>query len=204
MAYHSESPPRPPFSPVTPTLTPSGLPNEHVPHPPDLDLVAGQAVHQEQPQWIDEPPSLPVNLDENTDAIALRAALSILQLQRQRGLNDIKQLDRMKRAAASEPDAFVRDLVAGKLDPNAGGQLGESKFGRFPSPQDVVRTPPIEWAKYHVVGESLDKLHQEQRSHPGLSDEEFNRGPKPPPHSVAAPYRPFADRLQPGGPRNPS
>lgn len=64
-------------------------------------------------------------------------------------------------------------------------------FPAVPLPQDVVRCPPIEWAKYNIVGESLDKLHQEQQARPGggeLSQRES---------LVAAPYNPFLDKLDP-------
>ena len=64
-------------------------------------------------------------------------------------------------------------------------------FPAVPLPQDVVRCPPIEWAKYNIVGESLDKLHSEQQARPGdaaLSQRES---------VVAASYNPFLDKLDP-------
>lgn len=48
----------------------------------------------------------------------------------------------------------------------------------------MVRCPPIEWAKYHVVGEALDKLHMEQQD--GAQGTES---------VIAGPYNPFVDRL---------
>lgn len=164
---------------------------------------------------------IPVSLAENSDAIALKAALSILQLQKQQSLRDIRQLDKMKAAAHSEPEAFVEALKVGKLSqalPQAvdkvndddeddsgnakpakisggSGKL-ETDFGRFPRPQNVVRCPPINWAKYHVVGESLDKLHEEQRRRPEPGSPRRDEYGRPPEHVVAAPYRPFVDRLQ--------
>jgi len=36
----------------------------------------------------------------------------------------------------------------------------------LPTPQSVVRCPPINWAQYGVVGDSLEKLHAEQMAAP--------------------------------------
>ncbi len=82
------------------------------------------------------------------------------------------------------------------LPPAAPAQ--SSKFPPIPQPQNVFRTPPINWAKYHVVGESLDKLHEEQRQRPipgqPARDEPAGRAPL---HVIAAPYSPFADKPHP-------
>jgi hypothetical protein len=64
-------------------------------------------------------------------------------------------------------------------------------FPAVPLPQDVVRCPPIEWAKYNIVGESLDKLHRDQQAHPGEA------GSSQRDSVVAAPYNPFLDKLDP-------
>jgi hypothetical protein len=178
------------------------------------------------PDWIDEPEPLPVSLEDNPDAIALRAAISILQLQRQQSLRDIKALDKMKAKALQQPEKFVGDLKAGKLtkpDPvgilnlddsdddddatddtaNAtdgverASNASVSQFGRLPTAQNVVRSPPINWDKYHVVGESLDKLHEQQRKRPGSDDSTEEQTRLQPEHAIAAPYRPFADKLEP-------
>lgn len=73
-------------------------------------------------------------------------------------------------------------------------------FGEIPSEQNVVRMPPINWAKYHIVGESLDKLHEEQRSRPvagqPLRDEDLKPKPRAPEHVIASPYDPWRDRLE--------
>jgi hypothetical protein len=36
----------------------------------------------------------------------------------------------------------------------------------LPTPQTIVRTPPINWAQYGIVGASLDQLHNDQIAHP--------------------------------------
>lgn len=214
----SSTPPRPTWSPVTPTLSQIHLPS-------NITGEAEQSHHyqdQPQPQWIEEPEPLPVSLDENPDAIALRAAISILELQRQQSLRDIKTLDRMKKVALSEPEAFVKHLKAGDLrgPPSAGVEVDdvddddddnddaqhdvdnspsnavdEGKFTKFPRAQNVVRCPPINWDKYHIVGESLDRLHEEQKTHPGITDTEIELSGRAPAHIIAAPYRPFMDQV---------
>lgn len=62
-------------------------------------------------------------------------------------------------------------------------------FPSIPLPQDVVRCPPIEWAKYNIVGDSLDKLHRDQQLHPGDADSAERD------NVVAGPYNPFLDKL---------
>lgn len=141
-------------------------------------------------------------------------------MQKQQSLRDIQTLDRMKEAAATDPEGFARELAAGRLrtedrgaviqfsEDDATGEKGKddesstSKFGRIPPPQNVVRMPPINWAKYQVVGEPLDRMHEEQlrRPHPG----EPRREPAPE-HVLASPYRPLVDQLEtPPKPRRPS
>ncbi|KAH0290634.1 hypothetical protein KCU62_g3297, partial [Aureobasidium sp. EXF-3399] len=66
-----------------------------------------------------------------------------------------------------------------------------SRFTAVPLPQDVVRCPPIEWAKYNIIGESLDKLHNDQQVRPG------DLGSSQRESVVAAPYNPFLDKLNP-------
>ncbi|KAI9741618.1 MAG: hypothetical protein M1834_000002 [Cirrosporium novae-zelandiae] len=66
-------------------------------------------------------------------------------------------------------------------------------YNGFPEPQNIVRCPPINWAKYHIVGESLDKLHEEQRSRPyGGRGKQTTRAPK---HHILAPYDPIEDKF---------
>lgn len=70
------------------------------------------------------------------------------------------------------------------------------KFPPIPQPQNVVRCPPINWDKYHIVGEPLDKLHEEQKKWPGSAEPPRTKaGQRAPPHSVAAPYSPFTDGI---------
>lgn len=170
-------------------------------------------------------------MSDNPDAIALRAAMSILQIQRQQALRDMKTLETQKEKALEDPETFARSVSEGKIkargmegiiptrDDQAGteeddgmsgsenemGSLGGGdggrsvSFGDIPSAQNVVRMPPVNWAKYHVVGESLDRLHDEQRARPSsgypLRDEELRPRERAPESVVAAPYNPWVDKV---------
>lgn len=194
-----------------------------------------------------EPPqSVPISESTNPDAIALRAAMSVLQLQRQQALRDMETLQTQKKAAVADPEAFARDVISGKIkargmrnilgpvgelqhelsgadprregEPNGGPtdvaedavemdeaedegdkHMAERIFGEIPSAQNVVRMPPINWTKYHIVGESLDKLHEEQRSRPvagqPLRDRDLKPKQRAPEHVIASPYDPFKDKM---------
>ncbi|KAK7542422.1 uncharacterized protein J3D65DRAFT_214940 [Phyllosticta citribraziliensis] len=209
-----DSPPRPPVSPITPVATiaqlaPSDQADRVIP-PPALDFMP-------------QPPSKSIDETENTDAIALRSAIALLQIQRDKSKKDIQTLQKIKQAAVAEPEAFVDELKSGRLKPKResndvlGPTLGglESllnsdqedsddearsptsgppppKFGPVPEMQNIFRCPPINWDKYHVVGESLDKIHLEQRQRPGHAPPGQMRAPV---HRIAAPYSPFTDRI---------
>jgi hypothetical protein len=93
-----------------------------------------------------------------------------------------------------------RDIVMGQSKEEQGKAVDDSdseaedsekqfKYPQWPAPQNVYRMPPINWAKYQVVGPSLDKLHDEQVRRPVLGqpyqDTEERRGE---PYVMAAPY----------------
>lgn len=70
------------------------------------------------------------------------------------------------------------------------------KFPAIPQPQNIVRCPPINWEKYHIVGEPLDKIHEEQKKWPASAEPPRTKsGQRAPPHSVTAPYSPFTDGI---------
>ena len=169
----SPSPARPPVSPITPTLGPT------------------RTLTHTQPDQTSIPPPAPEPLafDSNPDVIAIKSAISILQIQKNRATADIQALNRAKDAAVVDPEAFVKDLVEGKINApqpeedessdegegmdNAGE--GSSKqlprdqpreWTTLPKPQNIVRCPPINWSQYAIVGDSLDKLHAEQINRP--------------------------------------
>ncbi|KAH7124084.1 hypothetical protein B0J11DRAFT_436393 [Dendryphion nanum] len=226
----SQSPARPPVSPITPTVSVAQLapiePLETRKHvlPPPLATFRTQ------------PPPVSISESENPDAIALRSAISLLQLQREKSKRDLKILQDLKTAAVSDPQGFVRsiqeqrakpaptvvDPLAPTLSyisspaPSGSGPDSEegfgttrkdsgavpstpekdtaTKFAPIPQPQNIIRCPPVNWHKYQIVGEPLDKLHEEQKRWPGSKEPpRTGSGARAPPHSVAAPYSPFTD-----------
>ncbi|KAK2069502.1 hypothetical protein P8C59_004081 [Phyllachora maydis] len=144
------APLRPPISPITPPLNASqppppptsALPDPALPPaPPRGDLSAHDRrayAHPTQPDQaaagaVVPPPAAPVVLDENPDAIALRSAISILQLQRARAAADLQVLARAKRAALADPAAFAADLAAGRVRTGSRGLYGRPGTGETPS-----------------------------------------------------------------------
>jgi len=190
------------------------------------------------------PPSIPISLDDNIDAIALRAAIYTLHVQKQKSLRDIQTLQQLKTAAVAEPEWFLDEYTAGQLKYGRGSgepldasfedvvgvgvtshELGDEDdeeddddeeineaaqaqtspaagssqaFPKLPSRQNVIRAPPINWAKYHIVGPTLDKMHEAQRQRPTAGEplRDENPGMQTQPHQVYAPYDPLRDHLQ--------
>jgi hypothetical protein len=191
----SASPVRPPYSPITPTLEPARLATSATGASQNAFLPHATYTHSQAPQTaIAQPPPVPITLDENPDAIALKSAISILQLQARNATADIRALQRIKERAVADPEAFARALasgeVASKPDPlvappleDSGDEEGEEgdegiseldedrkgkekNWGKLPTAQNIVRCPPINWTQYAVVGDSLDKLHKDQQARP--------------------------------------
>ncbi|TKA83522.1 hypothetical protein B0A55_00534 [Friedmanniomyces simplex] len=71
-------------------------------------------------------------------------------------------------------------------------------FTRIPGPQDIVRMPHINWEKYHIVGEALDQLHEQQRRWPGSTFAYGNPQDRGREFAVAAPYSLFQGVLGEG------
>lgn len=226
----SSSPNRPPISPLTPTLGHAQLPDLSNPGPS-----ARATFTHSQPDQAGIPPPAPqpIAFDSNPDVIALKSAISILQIQRQRATADMQTLSRARDEAVHDPESFIRDLVAGKINAPANDESdsddednnvaddrrqdntgeGSSKqatpsqppaWTNLPQPQNVVRCPPINWSQYAVVGESLDKLHNEQVLRPNQGTPavvgtngtyEFKGEGKQERYiGVAAPYAPTQER----------
>ncbi|KAL4874052.1 hypothetical protein BDV12DRAFT_1586 [Aspergillus spectabilis] len=230
------TPPRPPYSPVTPVLAqltplqpPSATNGTHPVHPPPsspsptskaplYSSISSTLPPPIPPSFAPEPPPVPISESENPDAIALRSAISVLQLQKQQSLRDLQTLEKMKEAAARDPEKFARDLSAGKLSrkdqggfidfnhedaddeddaemENTGNGTRSASGRTLPAPQNVVRMPPINWAKYQIVGESLDKMHEEQIRRPSMGEPRRDEAPAPE-YMLASPYRPLVDKLE--------
>lgn len=202
--------------PLAPPAAPDGRPQHTL---PSQNPVEGNHTDAQPP------PLVPISESDNPDAIALRAAMSILQLQRQQAIADMKTLEQQKYKALSDPHGFASAIQSGGVkmrsrqgvlpqDPLSAEALEgdeetaelpnesavpKSDFGVIPSAQNVVRAPPINWAKYHVVGQSLDNLHEEQRRRPTEGSPrtvEDVRRQRERETVIAAPYDPFTDRLE--------
>ena len=183
----SASPVRPPYSPITPTLEHARLATSGTAPSQNAFLPHDTYTHSQPPQTaIPQPPPVPITFDENPDAIALRSAISILQLQARNATADIRTLQRIKERAVADTENFAKALAAGEVgskpDPLLGLPQGDSDdeegeegvekmskeedWGTLPRAQNIVRCPPINWTQYAVVGESLDKLHKDQQARP--------------------------------------
>ncbi|KAF1911571.1 hypothetical protein BDU57DRAFT_461030 [Ampelomyces quisqualis] len=240
----SASPNRPPVSPITPRASVAHLaPVEAT----TTTTAAAAAAAAAQPRlspppppvatFAQQPPAVAISESDNPDAIALRSAISILQLQREKSKRDLKALADLKTAAVADPAALVQSIrhgraqaaqsyqdvlaptLAGLADTAPGAEAATKDaqaradarkdsahlgmgapsaphFPAIPQPQNIVRCPPINWEKYHIVGEPLDKLHDEQKKWPGRSEPPRNQsGHRAPSHSIAAPYSPFEDGI---------
>jgi hypothetical protein len=238
MMMHDDRPPEQPYDHHSQPSHP--FTGGKAPIPPPAPPPAPSAISETE--YIPEPPPQPFSSEDSADAVALRAAISSLQFQKQKAKSDLQVLEGLKKKALEDPQRYKRELLAGTLKeqrPNFGSirdvldapeeegddddevVLGASDspasraganhdhsssevsptnqpagkdapFGQIPGPQTVVRMPPINWDKYHVVGESLDALHEQQRRWPGSTPGQGDRGRE---HSVAAPYSPFYDTL---------
>ncbi|KAI1096241.1 hypothetical protein F5B19DRAFT_226662 [Rostrohypoxylon terebratum] len=99
------SPQRPPISPITPPLNPIAMPPRRT-----------YTHTSQQPQTsIATPLPEPIDFDTNPDVLALKSAISVLQLQRRKAEADITALARVKSAAMADPGAFVQDLMSGRV-----------------------------------------------------------------------------------------
>ncbi|RDA93127.1 hypothetical protein CP533_4061 [Ophiocordyceps camponoti-saundersi (nom. inval.)] len=202
--------PPPPMSPITPTLTPAYLadvtPQQPLPSPISRLPIYTHAKQTDQVA-VSPPPPESIDFDTNTDVLALRSAISVLQVQKKRAAADIQSLSSARDAALDDADAFVRDLASGKVN-NASAAAGADDakpWTSLPRPQEVVRCPPINWSQYAVVGDSLDKLHADEVRRPSQgipatvgpdgSYEFRGEGPRETYPGVATPFAPGKDRI---------
>ncbi|KAK1972988.1 hypothetical protein LY78DRAFT_649914 [Colletotrichum sublineola] len=121
----SSSPARPPISPITPTLPPARLPEPVAPFAADRPVLT----HASQPPTataIPPPRPEPIDFESNPDVLALKSAISILQMQSKKAAVDIQALNAAKNAAVENPSAFLADLGAGKVHTQGDKLLPES------------------------------------------------------------------------------
>nr|OQO08710.1 hypothetical protein B0A51_16893 [Rachicladosporium sp. CCFEE 5018] len=253
VGFTHDAPPLPsiPPAPYTDTTMTDHSTNWNAGIKQEEQTSAAQGINTASPipptQHIPQPAPLPFSSADSTDAIALRAALSALQFQKQKARQDLTTLETLKQQALANPGKFRDELVAGRLKeerpsfgtlqdildapldasdgeeevvlgasrdapmtrnevpdsqpgsfttasrPNSSSAAAAVFFPAIPGPQNVVRTPPINWEKYNIVGEGLDSLHEQQRRWPGSQPGQREKGRE---HVVAAPYSPFADTLE--------
>ncbi|KAM0215798.1 hypothetical protein ACHAPA_001769 [Fusarium lateritium] len=117
------SPTRPPISPITPPLRPAQPPGT------EAAVASRPSLTHSQPDQTGIPPPAPqpIAFDSNPDVIALKSAISILQIQRQRATADIQALGRAKDEAVHDPEAFIRDLAAGNINAPANDDSDSDK-----------------------------------------------------------------------------
>ncbi|RDA83573.1 hypothetical protein CP532_4760 [Ophiocordyceps camponoti-leonardi (nom. inval.)] len=203
--------PPPPVSPITPTLPPAHL-SEATPQQPLPSPISRLPVytHTKQPDQVTvlpPPPPEPIDFGTNPDVLALRSAISVLQVQKKRAAADIQTLSSARDAALDDADTFLRDLAAGNVNAsNAADVNNANPWTSLPRPQEVVRCPPINWSQYAVVGDSLDKLHADEIRRPSQgvpatvgpdgSYEFKGEGPRETYPGVATPFAPGKDRIE--------
>jgi hypothetical protein len=116
----------------------------------------------------------------------------------------------------TEPGAEKDKTEDSKMEDDKGAADDED-YPRFPTPQNIIRTPAINWAKYGILGDTLDNMHEEQKTNPTLgeperlasrnsqpatpvveTDQVLERGlpPKAPKFVMAAPYDPLKEQLK--------
>jgi hypothetical protein len=114
-------------------------------------------------------------------------------------MNDAKLRDTKPAAELSHSHPQSQDPVSESSSPSKQKKPNiDDKpvdFSRIPGPQNVVRMPYINWEKYHVVGEPLERMHEHQRKWPGNFAYGHDQGRE---YAVAAPYSPFTDVLGDG------
>lgn len=160
--------------------------------------------------------------------------------QRKTATTDIATLERTKARAMENPEEFLRALGAreirtrgdplfnpGSMDDDdedsddemkktnemEGIEADKKPWEPLPTPQTVVRTPPINWAQYGIVGESLDKIHADQLARP-VEGAPARVGPdgqvvfqggdgnrRQAELGIAAPYTPGRDKIEKVGTR---
>ncbi|KAK3718570.1 hypothetical protein LTR37_005074 [Vermiconidia calcicola] len=91
---------------------------------------------------------------------------------------------------ASNPESIEKNNPA--VSGQRAQKIDSAPFERIPGPQNVVRMPYINWDRYHITGEPLDSMHEQQRKWPGNFAYGQDRGRE---RTVAAPYSPWQDSL---------
>jgi hypothetical protein len=100
-------------------------------------------------------------------------------------------------SVSTSKDVTMEDRSVSEQKPAKSADVAQP-FPRIPEAQNVVRMPCVNWDKYGIVGEPLERIHNQQKRWPGAAaGANKDRGRE---HVVAAPYSPFLDRLEPSPP----
>ena len=192
----SGSPVRPPYSPITPTLHPASLATSNNGAPKQTSYThyqpAQTAISQPDPITV----TFNNNPDVLATKAALSVLLlqkqnaerdiGALQATKERALADPGEFlgaIRDGEIKSRGDNVFDHSLVISTDDDDNDDhddnreEEDETKMGhkrkqerkawaKLPIPQHVVRAPPINWNQYAVVGESLNKLHADQKARP--------------------------------------
>ncbi|PQE29818.1 Cysteine and histidine-rich domain-containing 1 protein [Rutstroemia sp. NJR-2017a WRK4] len=141
----SASPVRPPYSPITPTLSAARLaPMQNGENAPAPDFTLNQQPqrlvqfsHTQDPQVsVPQPKVEKITLDENPDVLAMRSTISILQLQARKAERDMRALQRIKERALGDPEGFVRSLRGGEVRSEGMGEGGRDEGVESSSDED--------------------------------------------------------------------
>ena len=112
------------------------------------------------------------------------------------GMDGDVSLDDSLKSAEAVMDDRSSGNPSTSTPPKRTNQTSElESLGPLPSSQNVVRMPPINWSKYHIVGESLDRLHEQQQQRPSPGQPRIDDELKPREHVIAAPFDPWKDKI---------
>lgn len=125
----ASSPVAPAYSPITPKVQPALPVAPFAPPPenggnftfsPPVEGSSEKPIEAEEgaippTEYRPQPPNKPFSSEDATDAIALRAAISTLQFQKQKAQDDLKTLAGIKQLALDDPSRFQKELTAGRL-----------------------------------------------------------------------------------------
>ncbi|CAH0059744.1 unnamed protein product [Clonostachys solani] len=114
------------------------------------------------------PPPQPLDFEDNADVIALKSTISMLQMQSRHADSHIRTLRDVKGEALRRPEDFVQHLAASQGDRAAAhdGSAASPDWPELPDRISIARCPPINWSQYAVVGDALEKIHDEQVKRP--------------------------------------
>ncbi|TVY51407.1 hypothetical protein LCER1_G006143, partial [Lachnellula cervina] len=70
---------------------------------------------------IPQPPPIPLDFEDNSDVIALRSAIAILQMQARNAGSDVRRLRDVKERALRDPEAFLGARERGEVRVRDGG-----------------------------------------------------------------------------------